>query len=786
MALSGVARADSLSRAERMELELLTRQLTESGRSEKTKQEAAVLLLTRTYPQAQTALLEQLKDSNNRGAQIAIAQAIAENEMGDEAFLQPLVSLLKGSEASVRPAAAAALATFKENGAAATLIGIAMDVEEDQPIRLVAIEALHRLLDKNVVDALVRLLDDKSQVVRNTAAETLAKLTNIRHFGTDRKRWKQWWTRNADKPRSEWLADLADNLARSKAKLEKENAMLRSRLARAMDELYSATSADQRDLMLLGLLKDPLDEVRLVGVRILDRKIATNGKISTDLAAEIRAMLDDASPNVRGAVPLLMAALHDDKSEQLLLERLQKEETSLVQVSLISALGQLQSAKALPHIVESLDAKDSALAGASAGALVRIAQGTTLEEATRKKAIDKLVNRYRKSLESTNGHELREEMLLAMGAVGDKRLIPVLKEALKDSAATVRLAAVRGLTELGDADVAEAMVPMFSDEPDRGVRMAAIKAVGKLNGSKYLEAFVRRTDSEAETDATVRKEAWAVIMDQLQQANAETLATVAKALTGRQNAIAERIRIHELLVARLADSDGLKEAAARRALAQTLILGNRPAEAAGHLAKALELYDREDSSLTAPVKQEWIRALLSGGSPAAIEIIADEKEEDIFAAAVSDLQKRLAELEKQQQWAELAMLGNQSLQKLGPRLPKAARESIAAKLVRAKGEVLKADQARISKLLTELTGPDAGARTQATQAIKTMGQRAIHPLLLELRAAVAAEKPDPETEKAILQLLSQVAPKLDGFDASTSRKVKLETIEKWLSDRVGA
>ena len=74
------------------------------------KREAALLLLTRSYPQATALLKAFLGDSSNRPAQVAVAEAIAHSGRTRPAFVQPLLAMLTGKEPSVRAAAANALA----------------------------------------------------------------------------------------------------------------------------------------------------------------------------------------------------------------------------------------------------------------------------------------------------------------------------------------------------------------------------------------------------------------------------------------------------------------------------------------------------------------------------------------------------------------------------------------------------------------------------------------------------------------------------------------------------
>ena len=196
-----------LTPGQELELQMFTGQLADATRSAKTKAEAAELLLTRPYPGAAETLRKLLEDASNRPAQIAVAGAIARQGTESKVFIEPLLGMLTGAEATVRASAARALVTYKDATVTERLIAIAVDRKADQAVRLVIIDALQRVLDKQAVDALVRLVGDRDTIIRNAAGDSLAKLTNIRTFGNSPMRWRRWWSRNKDKPASAWLAE---------------------------------------------------------------------------------------------------------------------------------------------------------------------------------------------------------------------------------------------------------------------------------------------------------------------------------------------------------------------------------------------------------------------------------------------------------------------------------------------------------------------------------------------------------------------------------------------------
>jgi len=777
----GPAAAQGLTAEQELELKMFTGQLADPARSAKTKAEAAELLLARRYPEAAEALRKFLEDASNRPAQIAVAEAIARAGGGTQEFIEPLLAMLTGSEPTVRAPAARALVTYKNQGVTTKLIAVATDRKGDQAVRLVTISALQRVLDKQAVDALVRLVGERNVAIRNAAAESLAKLTNIRTFGSSAAKWRKWWAKSKNKPASEWLADLAESLGREKARLEDENAKLRQRLAKAMMDYYAATAAAQQEKLLLDFLRDPLADVRLVGVNLASRKVAANGSATDEFRAQVRAMLGDEDPRVRGATAGLAANVGDPNAVNVLLARLKVEEAAEVKQELLTALGQLPDDKALGPIRSEVLSKDDAVAAAAAAALARAAAVHPLSDSVRRQVVRTLLRRCQEAGARTNGNaaRLREALLTAMGTVADKEFIPALRGGLKDAAATVRLAAVRGLAQLRQAELADPIALLASDE-DRGVRQAVLDALGTLSAEKHLQIILQRTDAAVEPDAAVREKAWAVTMAILAKANAATLSEVCDSLADREDAVSQRIEIRQMLVKVLKAEKSPKLPGAQRSLAQALMGASRPAEAAPLLGEAYKLYAAAENPQADAVYLAWIDALLAANDPMVVKAMADPAQAKAFAEVLKRLHKRLAALVAETRYAPAILLAGEVVRQLPDRLSGRQRKALEQVAADATARQTSADTKRVVQLTGRLLSTDAGASKAAADELKAMGGRAVEPLVQELKKAASAEKPNAQAEKAILDVLIQIAPKLTGYDPQAPKAERLARIDAWL------
>jgi HEAT repeat protein len=779
--------------AEQVELTTLEGQLKDSSRSPKTRLEAAGMLLVQSSPRATEILLASLAAQDDPALQIAVAGAIAAGPTERKEFIEPLWAMLRSGEPLVRGPAARALARYRGFGVAEKLIALAKDKSADAAVRADVVVALSAAPDKRTVETMVGLLDDPATAVRSAAAESLVKLTNIRAFGDDAEQWKQWWRANKDKDRSAWVADLADSLARAKAALEADNARLRDRLTLAMSDLYEATPPPQREALLMGFLKDALPDARLAGLRLVDRRIASNELVSPEVRSQVRALLADGEDRVRQEAAIQVATLADSEALKALLDRLAVEDSPSVREALLKAVGQLRQGEALPAVLAEIGSRYENVSAAAAAALVRIASKVPLDDTQRREAAEAILLRYRTADPSAAEETvLREALLSAMGAVGEEPFMPVLQEATKDPSAKVRLAAVASLAQVGKVAAAPTLVAMTADS-DRGVRQAAIAALGAVGGKEHLPIILRLTQPAVEEDAVVRQQAWDATLSMLTGADEDTVFSVAESLTTRSDALAERIKILQMLVDRLGSpsrsiaADSPLEAhqddrlgLAQRQLGAALMQANRPAEAAVQLGQAYPVYVAGRNADAPAVWQEWVDAMLAADDPACVTALAAQSDEEAFAAAFRKLLGRLSELRSGEKYQTIITLATEALERLSDRrsVTDTQRKALQRMADEATARQSALDEQKVAALVSALGSDDESARKAATE-LQTMSTRAVAPLLAELRKAVTGASANPKIEKALVEVLRQISPKFSNYDTSASIKAKLELITAW-------
>lgn len=567
--------------------------------------------------------------------------------------------------------------------------------------------------------------------------------------------------------------------------LRVENEALRSRLRQAISDLYAASPRQQRGELLRALLAEPLATVRLAGIRLASRSAAAGEPMVEETLALVRGLLDDASPAVREEAALLLADAGDGETVEALLARAESESVPAVRRSILTALGRIGEPRALPTVLEATRDEGPQVAGAGAFALAQIATRHEIPEQLHAQAVETLLERLRTARRKQQGPQVREAILAAMGAVGDPRFEPVLREALDDEAAVVRMAAIDGLVRCCD-EPGEAIARLASNDPDRGVRQAALTALGEIDGHAHLPTILERTDPARESDAGVRGQAWGIARQALPSADRQTLVAASEMLARREDPAAaeQRIEVLQALIGVLGEQKepGLDEADARWRLGTALAAAGRPAEAAPHFRLAWVAYRDSGRTDAAEIWRQWVRALLSADDVAVVTALAEQEDSEEFARGVAALVDRLEVLDASGGWTAEAALASAALRELAPRLNDEKRAVLQRALAEARDNQAQADRQAVADLVALLGGDGADAQAAAGELI-SMGPRAVVPLLQAFRGALRSDQASPRMERAFLDVLDELAPELSGYDVQASRGAKLRRIDDWLAER---
>src|SRR5690606_33399946 len=106
----------------------------------------------------------------------------------------------------------------------------------------------------------------------------------------------------------------------------------------AMEKLYSASDSEERQVMLLSMLREPLVAIRQLGLDLVERALDGSQRISRDTAGQIIELLADPSPDIRGRAALLLDRLRPEGAGASVAETLLREKDPEVAGRLLLAL----------------------------------------------------------------------------------------------------------------------------------------------------------------------------------------------------------------------------------------------------------------------------------------------------------------------------------------------------------------------------------------------------------------------------------------------------------------
>jgi len=753
------------------------RHLITDANSPRTRQYGAELMLKTGWPEAIDELRAIMEEGKDSAARLAVAEAVAKVNNPPRDLIEPLIVLLGGSEEAVRQAAGAALASYKDSGVARRLGELARDEEADFSQRLGAINALSRMSDKSAIDAMIVLLDDDNVEIGAKTVAALHAATGIDE-GQDARAWKQWWQENRNKTRQQWIRDVNASLTKRNKALEEQLGSLQKRLGRTLNECYQLTPELGRSALLLGWLKDPLEQVRTLGLELVTAAVKERRLLSEELAAQIRQMVDDPSSRVRETVMVVLRYPPNYPDDlQLILAQLRQETDSQVRQEILTTLGRLGDKTVLKEVIASLGDASPAVAARAAGSLAELVERGEVASEDLVDAIEPL--KQRMAAVSAEKWELRQRFIDSMARIGDEGFAEVFASHLDQRFhPAIRQAAIRGLAGLGQPQAAGLLVKSLSDA-DPAVRRAAAEGLGRLGRPEHLEPLFEHLKSTVEQDHEVRKEAWKSFGLILSSAGVDQqLGWLKRMDPAAGDEWAERfVEAAETIGKNLLDRPS-EQVWTRRTAAEALSRLGKHQEAAEQMRQAYEVVADSDSDESRKLGVAVVRYWLMAGQfdeavAAAGKLLGNGSEQTtqaVLAATLEQLEALLAGGKHSEALQLLKRISNG----LGEKLDDSWRGKFAEVQEQAVKLRREGESELIRQAISELRGANA---TQAANSIKAMGERTVPYLASELVRLVQSETPDPELEKAVLAIVREVATQWVEYPADADAALKLEHIK---------
>jgi HEAT repeat protein len=493
-----------------------------------TRRTVARELLWQHWEQAPRRLTALLSSTNNRPAKLAVAQALSDvPDALDPLYVEPLVQMLGEPDAEIREAASAALAMYHDPAVIERLRGLMLDPQQALTVRMAALETLGSMTQREALAALFEALADRGSPLARPALQAIER-ASAANFQNDPSAAERWWKNVRDLTPQGWQEMQIERLVRLTRSMSRTQADLEGRLRVTLRDAYARTPDPERPALLAAYLSDPLAPVRLLGLDRLQALVVEGKGVTPEVAARARDLLSAPEAAVRAAAVNTVAGFRESADAERFTQMLARERYADVRVALAGALGYVGGLDAFATLRELLESDELPLSGAAATAIGRLAERGVLDQTATESASGLLQARYHDALRADVGY--REQLLRALGRLGDARAAPIFVETLApEQPAAIRQAAARGLAALVDGRsstavraagtnstqpainrdlLADALVPACGD-PDVGVRRPIVEALAELASTDvHLQSLWGRLPSAQESDEATRDAAW--------------------------------------------------------------------------------------------------------------------------------------------------------------------------------------------------------------------------------------------------------------------------------------
>jgi HEAT repeat protein len=356
-----------------------------------------------------------------------------------------LAELAKDERPDVRALVSMLLGELGQPEGASTLWHLLRD--DVEYVRLTAAGAIIRLTQSTPVPIAVDGLSDPRPAVRRLTAITLAQLK--------------------DKAAESTLIDT----------LRDEDEKVRMDVARALGLCGTETAVPS----LIEMLHD-----RSVLVR-QETANALSNFADPSVAPALAEALKDPDWHVRAAATTALAKVTKVTEQQtasstpLIISKLQEDEYALVRDRAADALGLPNDKKAVAALVTAIISNDRD---------ARFHAAKTIERSRATSALSDLMEHR-----LDPNPEVRLKIIEIFGEIGGSDQVPAIAEALNDSDANVRLAAVTALRRMQEAGVAEALKQKLGDT-DPHVRAQAARTLGDLGDRSAVSNLIAELRDE--------------------------------------------------------------------------------------------------------------------------------------------------------------------------------------------------------------------------------------------------------------------------------------------------
>ncbi len=527
------------------------------GRDERTRLDAATLLLFSESREARRELLDVLRDPNHPAGRAAVCKALTvawDNRQaipGRDDFADPLMAVLSTeSDPERAELAAQSLLIFPYETVERRLEAVITDANAPDAARLNAIHALKYQPDDRAVFRLMNLLESPHPGMASESREALSLLglkipddPNERRALNEnlRRRGPEAFLNNPSIMRN-WLISRENRVRELTASL----ASWEQRHMAVLGRLYDVQVDEKaRSEFLAQQLNSAEPVVKLWALGKLEEMRRGTGKtkLSEQVENVLLGLVSHPDKRVRLKTASLLSLMWELNSTKQLLDQLQVEEDPEVSHGLFAALGNVCYYASLPTsgvkvpeevrrrtlelAVKFLYLGDPEKVRSGAEVIWRLLEQDGLEPEEIDKYLGVLATRYGQADPAAN-HGLRGELLGAMARLCAERSKcriqagtlygPVFDKALGDELEAVRQAAFEGLMNIGKATAMSKARASLRSDPSAAIRARLIELAGEVGGQEDLGWLAKRLTVESEASP-----AWQAMLKILERSTTEAV-----------------------------------------------------------------------------------------------------------------------------------------------------------------------------------------------------------------------------------------------------------------------
>ncbi len=502
--------------------------LLNKGSSEQMRVNAASVILVGEEPSARAILIDALRQSENKAAQVAVCKALSlavgkkERIKDKQDFLEPLIEILRTETDDVARPAAEALLIFEYSRISPELERMASDLAAPASARLNAIYALKLQPNVQATIKLLKLLDDADRQVAEEAAAALQSLGIP--AGRDAQTRQQIIDELERKGRDEFLRNWVVHREAQMRKLEAEVALWQKLYLGALNEIYNSKSDDEaKGKFLTEQLGSTQTVAKLWALEKASqwrKGTGTKPKLPAEFEPILVNLISNQDRDVRLMTAKLLSLMVEVNSSQRLANQLKVEKDDEVKMELFVALGGVCHYAYLPDsgikISGEIRKQTLELAGeyltqgqaqkARKGAEVirKLLEQDQLESAEAEEYLGLLAQTYEQQKAKADGL-LRGELLGAMAGLcgprsahkteAAKTFAHLFEGALNDEVDLAREAAVEGLINIDKTKALGRLRGNFANNGSAKIRQRVIELAGEVGGRDDLAWLAEKLGS---------------------------------------------------------------------------------------------------------------------------------------------------------------------------------------------------------------------------------------------------------------------------------------------------